>query len=102
MLNKCDDPKLTLILPMDGGPAFLPVTSHAIGKEGLEENADINAAVSIGLRAVTHPDRLDVFPVLRTEAKDNESLEIKNRRGSLSESVTKEAEKRTTLPLVLS
>lgn len=100
MLNKCDDPKLTLILPMDGGPAFLPVTSHAIGKEGLEENADINAAVSIGLRAVTHPDRLDVFPVLRTEAKDNESLEIKNRRGSLSESVTKEAEKRTTLPVV--
>ncbi|HET7624523.1 MAG TPA: type V CRISPR-associated protein Cas12b, partial [Verrucomicrobiae bacterium] len=99
LLNKCDDPKFTLVLPMDGGPAFFPVVPHAVGKEGLEANADINAAVNIGLRAIGHPDRLDIFPVLRTEAKGDEALEIKNRRGSLCESATK-ADKRTTLPAV--
>ena len=100
LLNKCDDPKFALVLPMDGGPAFFPVVPHAVGKEGLEANADINAAVNIGLRAIGHPDRLDIFPVLRTETKGDEVLEIKNRRGSLSESTTK-ADKRTTLPAVL-
>jgi IS605 OrfB family transposase len=95
LLNKCDDPKFTLVLPMDGGPAFFPVIPHAPGKEGLEANADINAAVNIGLRAICHPDRLDIFPVLRTEAKADDKLEIKNRRGSLSESATKNAEDRT-------
>lgn len=100
VLNKCDDPKLTLVLPMDGGPAFFPVIPHASGKEGLEANADINAAVNIGLRAIGHPDRLDIFPVLRTEAKSDGALEVKNRRGSLSESATK-ADKRTTSPAML-
>jgi hypothetical protein len=65
----------------------------------MEPNADINAAVNIGLRAVGHPDRLDIFPVLRTEARGDEVLEIKNRRGSLSEHASK-ADKRTTLPAV--
>jgi IS605 OrfB family transposase len=100
LLKKCDDPKFTLVLPMDGGPAFLPVIPHAPGKEGVEANADINAAVNIGLRAVSHPDRLDVFPVLRTEAKAEGKLEIKNRRGSLSEAVTVEADKRTVTPVI--
>jgi len=94
-LNKCDDPKFTLVLPMDGGPAFFPVVPHTAGKEGLEANADINAAVNIGLRAIGHPDRLDIFPVLRTEAKADDKLEIRNRRGSLSEGATKNAEDRT-------
>jgi IS605 OrfB family transposase len=97
-LNKSDDPTFTLILPMDGGPAFLPVTSHTSGKEGLEANADIGAAVNIGLRAVSHPDRLDIFPVLRTEAKSVGALEIRNRRGSLSEAATK-SDQRTVLPV---
>ncbi len=88
-LNLCNNSKATLVLPMDGGPAFLPVISHDPHKEGLQENADIGAAVNIGLRAVAHPDRLDVFPVLRTEAKADGKLEIKNRRGSLNEAVTK-------------
>jgi IS605 OrfB family transposase len=97
-LNKCDDPKFTLVLPMDGGLAFFPVIPHVAGKEGLEANADINAAVNIGLRAVSHPDRLDIFPVLRTEAKSDGALEVKNRRGSLSEPTTS-ADKRTTSPV---
>lgn len=94
-LNLSDNPKATLILPMDGGPAFLPVISHNPSKEGLQENADIGAAVNIGLRAVADPDRLDVFPVLRTEAKADGKLEIRNRRGSLSEAARSKAEDRT-------
>jgi len=93
-LNLADNPKATLVLPMDGGPAFLPVITRNSNKDGIQENADIGAAVNIGLRAVAHPDRLDVFPVLRTEAKADGRLEIKNRRGSLSEAVAK-AEERT-------
>ena len=96
-LKECDDSKFTLVLPMDGGPAFFPVVPHAAGKEGLETNADINAAVNIGLRAVAHPDRLDIFPVLRTEAVKGEGLEIKNKRGSLSELVAGR-EERTVSP----
>ncbi len=83
-LNLCNNPKATLILPMDGGPAFFPVMPHAPNKEGLEANADIGAAVNIGLRPMAHPDRLDIFPVLRTEAKGDGKLEIKNWRGSLN------------------
>jgi IS605 OrfB family transposase len=100
-LNLSDNPKATLVLPLDGGPAFLPVVSHDPSKEGLQENADIGAAVNIGMRPVAHPDRLDVFPVLRTEAKADGKLEIKNRRGSLSEAATK-AESRTVSIVELS
>ena len=98
-LTLCENPKATLILPMDGGPAFLPVVSHDPKKEGLQENADVGAAVNIGLRPVAHPDRLDVFPVLRTEAKADGRLEIKNRRGSLSEAATTNATERTVQPV---
>jgi IS605 OrfB family transposase len=100
VLNKCTDPKLTLVLPMDGGPAFLPVIPHAPGKQGLEANADINAAINIGLRAVGHPDRLDIFPVMRTEAKSDGALEVKNRRGSMSESAAR-ADTRIVSPALL-
>lgn len=94
-LNEVNDPKASLWLPLDGGPAFVPTVSHDPNKEGIECNADINAAVSVGLRAVAHPDRLDVFPVLHTEAKAEGELEIQNRRGSLSEAATRKAEERT-------
>jgi hypothetical protein len=93
-LTLSDNSKVALVLPMEGGPAFLPVISYDPGKEGLQENADIGAAVNIGMRPVAHPDRLDIFPVLRTEAKADGKLEIKNRRGSLSEAASK-AEDRT-------
>ncbi len=96
-LNLSDNPKATLVLPMDGGPAFLPVITRDSNKDGVQENADIGAAVNIGLRAVTHPDHLDVFPVLRTEAKADGKLEIKNRRGSLSEAVASATERTVQL-----
>ena len=97
-LNQCSDPTVTLVLPLNGGPAFLPVLPHAPNKEGLEANADIGAAVNIGLRSIGHPDRLDIFPVLRTEAKADGKLEIKNRRGSLCE-LSAKVDKRRVFPV---
>lgn len=73
--------KITLLLPLDGGPSFLPVLPHHSGQEGLEANADINAAVNIGLRAVAHPDRFDVFPLLKGSPNPNDALEISAKRG---------------------
>lgn len=68
--------KTTVILPMDGGPSFISVTGQ------FESNADINAAVNIGLRAVAHPDCLDVFPVFRVKVKNDGTLELqKPKRG---------------------
>jgi IS605 OrfB family transposase len=63
--------KATAILPMDGGPSFISVTGQ------FESNADINAAVNIGLRAVAHPDCLDVFPVFLVIVKNDGTLELK-------------------------
>ena len=61
---------------MDGGPSFISVTGQ------FESNADINAAVNIGLRAVAHPDCLDVFPVFRVKVKNDGTLELqKPKRG---------------------
>ncbi len=94
-LHERNDGKASLWLPLDGGPAFVSTVSHVAGTDGIECNADINAAVNIGLRAVAHPDRLDVFPVFRTEAKVDGRLEIQNRRGHLSEAACRKPEERT-------
>lgn len=77
------NPKRTLLLDMDGGQSFLPVVPHNDG-EGLEANADINAAVNIGLRALAHPDRLDIFPVVKTEALGDQKLRLINKRGTIA------------------
>lgn len=81
------DAKASVILPMDGGPAFFPVVPHRAGREGLESNADINAAVNIGLRAVAHPDRLDVFPMLKAMPKTAGAMELQAKRGSFAATV---------------
>ncbi len=73
--------KISLLLPLDGGSSFLPVVPHLPDHEGLEPNADINAAANIGLRAVAHPDRFDIFPLLRGKAKPDDALEILAKRG---------------------
>ena len=70
-LNKPQTPeKATAILPMDGGPSFISVTGQ------FESNADLNAAVNIGLRAVAHPDCLDVFPVFRVKVKSDGTVTL--------------------------
>ncbi|MFZ4596294.1 MAG: type V CRISPR-associated protein Cas12b, partial [Verrucomicrobiaceae bacterium] len=78
------DAKASVILPLDGGPAFFPAVSHRVDHEGLEANADINAAVNIGLRAVAHPDRMDVFPMVKGIPKAGGAMEIQAKRGSFA------------------
>lgn len=80
------DNKRTLLIPVEGGERFLPAARAKNGKETL--NADKNAAVNIGLRALAHPDRLDIFPRLRTVKKADGTVKVRNKRGhfaSLSE-----------------
>lgn len=48
-----------LLAPMAGGPLFVPM-------QGPVEQADVNAAINLGLRAVAAPDRLDVHHKIRT------------------------------------
>jgi len=70
----------SLLVPVDGGELFLPAKAPAEDKEGVI-NADENAAVNIGLRALAHPDRLDIFPRLRTEKKAGGIVGVRNKRG---------------------
>jgi IS605 OrfB family transposase len=73
------DKKRMLLIPVEGGDRFLPAAPANDGKETL--NADKNAAVNIGLRALAHPDRLDIFPRLRTVKKADGTVKVRNKRG---------------------
>jgi IS605 OrfB family transposase len=50
-----------LLAPVAGGPIFVPMV-------GSETQADINAAVNLGLRAVAAPDVLQIHHKIRTES----------------------------------
>lgn len=60
----------TLFLPKQGGPLFLAVegkdSEHRCADK-TPKQADINAAINIGLRAVAAPDALDILHKVRTE-----------------------------------
>ena len=58
----------SLLAPLKGGPIFIPV-------EGPAMQADINAAINIGLRAIASPDTHSVFPKVRTVA-DSEKFTV--------------------------
>jgi hypothetical protein len=85
-----------LIVPVEGGPLFMPIYPAGSG-EGIE-NADINAATNIGLRAVAHPDRLDIFPLVKTDALSETRLRIRNARGAFAELPADAAEREVSLP----
>lgn len=77
MFEEASDFKGQLMIPVEGGKEFLPVCA----KEGDALNADINAAVNIGLRAVADPSRWDISPRLRTLKVSGEQVRVTNRRG---------------------
>jgi hypothetical protein len=52
-------PLKTLLLPKPGGPLFLDI------KEGQPMQADLNAAINIGLRAIAAPESLELLHRLR-------------------------------------
>jgi IS605 OrfB family transposase len=69
--------KGTLLLAVEGGKEFLSV----IGNNNDVPNADINAAVNIGLRAVADPQRWDIFPRLRTKYISDKETAVTDWRG---------------------
>jgi IS605 OrfB family transposase len=77
MFEEVSDFKGQLMIPVEGGKEFLPVCA----KEGDALNADINAAVNIGLRAAADPSRWDIFPRLRTVKVSGDQVRVTNRRG---------------------
>jgi len=81
-----------LLIGADGGKEFISV-AHPNETGTFRDaiiNADINAAVSIGLRALAHPDRFDIFPRIQTEALSDGKLRARNRRGTLAMTDAKE------------
>lgn len=66
MLNR---PKITLLVPNGGGEMFIPLY-----EKGSIMQADINAAINIGLRAVAHPAVNDIHTRVRCEWKEGRLL----------------------------
>jgi hypothetical protein len=73
-------PQRTLLLPQAGGPIFIPVVeTRSNGKlNSAVVQADVNAAISLGLRAISDPRLWEIHPRLRTERT---SGEVKKRGG---------------------
>lgn len=69
----------TLVLAVEGGKEFVPVMSLDGGDSVI--NADITAAVNIGLRGVADPQRWDVFPRLRTKKLSDTEVMVTSWRG---------------------
>lgn len=62
-------PRRTLLLPLAGGPIFVPAVDFE-GEDKLRSavvQADINAAINLGLRAISDPRLWTIHPRLRTE-----------------------------------
>lgn len=62
-------PKRTLLLPQAGGPIFVPVCEFDGGEKlrAAIVQADVNAAINLGLRAIADPRLWTIHPRLRTE-----------------------------------
>lgn len=59
-------PLRTLLAPMPGGPIFLPLQPRN-GERRPATQADINAAINLGLRAIAAPDCHDIHVRMRAE-----------------------------------
>lgn len=84
-------PHRTLLLPLAGGPIFVPAADWT-SSDGLcsaVTQADINAAINLGLRAITDPRLWTIHPRLRTERVGGET---KQRRGKRHGDTPPEAE----------
>ncbi|MGH9466790.1 MAG: type V CRISPR-associated protein Cas12b, partial [Terriglobales bacterium] len=75
--------KRTLLIPMSGGPIFVPVNAQP-GPDGKPvpplQQADINAAINLGLRAVADPRDWRIAPRLRTTRKAKKLLANEKRK----------------------
>lgn len=75
-------PKRTLLVPISGGPVFVPVVDKAHGTELQPAivQADINAAINLGLRAIADPRLWTIHPRLRTGREGADKL-TKSKKG---------------------
>ncbi len=66
--------KNTILLPISGGPIFIPITFET-ERDGLKPKiiqADVNAAVNIGLRAIASPEELSIHSRIRSKKIKND------------------------------
>ena len=61
-----------LLAPINGGPLFVPMNGSVV-------QADINAAINLGLRAVAAPNILEIHHKIRTESDGKGSLKPKTK-----------------------
>lgn len=75
-------PKRTLLMPVSGGPIFVPIADKVEGSETqpVIVQADINAAINLGLRAIADPRLWEIHPRLRTQRAGGGGL-TKGRKG---------------------
>ena len=79
-------PKVTVLLPKRGGQIFVPIVAAEKHDNRLAArilDADLNAAMNIGLRAVADPRMWEFFPRLRTMRLSGE-VSYKGRKGKKS------------------
>jgi hypothetical protein len=74
----------TLLLPKAGGPLFLPVVGSGIVQ------ADANAAINIGLRAVAAPESIDLLHKIRTERKKGKDAIVPQKNNAREKAAFKE------------
>ncbi|MFA5264366.1 MAG: type V CRISPR-associated protein Cas12b [Opitutaceae bacterium] len=62
-------PRRTLLVPMSGGPVFVPVAGKVAGAElqPAVVQADVNAAITLALRAIADPKLWAIHPRLRSQ-----------------------------------
>jgi hypothetical protein len=89
-------PKRTLLVPISGGPVFVPVVDRAEGSDlgPAIVQADINAAVNLALRAIADPRLWTIHPRLRSQREGGDKSAKGKRGKNTQEAATPPAEGR--------
>ncbi|MFA5159953.1 MAG: type V CRISPR-associated protein Cas12b [Candidatus Omnitrophota bacterium] len=76
----------TFLAPLVGGPIFVPIVDHVKGAEiqPVVVQADINAAINLGLRSISDPRLWSIHPRLRTEHKNGKLVAKEKRKFGVS------------------
>jgi hypothetical protein len=67
----------TLLAPMAGGPIFVPIQPSKDGERRHTMQADINAAINLGLRAIASPDCHEIHVRVRAEFDKQGKLQVR-------------------------
>jgi hypothetical protein len=78
-------PKRTLLVPVAGGPVFVPLCDRVPNPDHPKlqpaiAQSDVNAAINLGLRAIADPRRWTIHPRLRTQRDGKGPLLAKEKR----------------------